>query len=99
MLAGESLPAPEALRLGLVNRVVAPGELLAEAEALARRLAAQAPLALRACLEAVTRGSRLPLEEGLELEVRLFAGLFSTADVREGTRAFLEKRAPRFAGK
>lgn len=100
MLAGEEIRAPEALRLGLVNRVAADGELSKEAEALARSIAeVSAPLAARACLEAVTRGTRLPLAEGLELEAELFSQLFSTEDVREGTRAFLEKRQPTFKGK
>jgi enoyl-CoA hydratase len=99
MLAGETLSADEALRLGLVNRVVEPAQLLTQAETLARSIAELAPLAIRACLEAVTRGINLPLEEGLELEAELFSRLFETEDVREGTRAFLEKRAPRFKGK
>lgn len=99
MLAGESLTADEALRLGLVNRVVPNDQLLPAAEALADTLSGLAPLAIRACLEAVTRGARLPLEDGLALEAELFARLFSTADVREGTRAFLEKRDPVFEGK
>lgn len=99
MLAGDRVEADEALRLGLVNRVVAPDKLLEEAEALARAIVeTSAPLAVRACLEAVTRGARLPLGEGLKLEAELFASLFSTADVREGTRAFLEKRKPVFKG-
>ena len=99
MLAGEEIGADEAQRLGLVNRVVAPELLLAEAEALARAIIeTSAPLAVRACLEAVTRGARLPLDEALELEAELFARLFATEDVREGTRAFLEKRKPRFKG-
>ena len=87
------------MQLGLVDRVVAPEELLPAAEALAHALAAQAPLALRACLAAVTRGARLSLEDGLKLEAELFSQLFNTADAREGTRAFLEKRAPEFKGK
>ena len=83
MLAGEEVGADEALRLGLVNRVAKPESLAAEAEALAQSIvAASAPLAARACLEA-----------------ELFAGLFDTEDVREGTRAFLEKRPPAFKGK
>ncbi|HLL72517.1 MAG TPA: enoyl-CoA hydratase-related protein [Pyrinomonadaceae bacterium] len=99
MLAGDSLTADEALRLGLVNRVVAVEQVLAEASALARTLSELAPLALRSCLQAVTRGARLSLPDGLALEAELFSQLFSTEDVREGTRAFLEKRAPSFKGK
>jgi enoyl-CoA hydratase len=99
MLAGDALTADEAFRLGLVNRVVEPDRLIDEAQSLASLVAEQAPLAVRACLEAVTRGTRLPLEAGLELEAELFSRLFSTEDVREGTRAFLEKRQPRFKGK
>jgi enoyl-CoA hydratase len=99
MLTGAEISAEEALRVGLVNRVVAPDELLPEAETLARRIASLAPLAIRACLKAVTQGLRLPLAEGLELEAELFSQLFATEDMREGTRSFLEKRAPVFKGK
>ncbi|MCA1619541.1 MAG: enoyl-CoA hydratase/isomerase family protein [Acidobacteria bacterium] len=100
MLAGEEVGAEEALRLGLVNRVVEPERLAAEAEALARSIIdTAAPLATRACLEAVTRGARLPLDEALRLEAELFARLFATEDVREGARAFLEKRKPSFKGR
>ena len=100
MLAGEGLAAEEAHARGLVNRVAAPGEAEVEAEKLAREIAdTAAPLAVRACLEAVTRGARLPLAEGLALEAELFARLFSTEDVREGTRAVLEKRRPVFKGR
>ncbi|HEX8495231.1 MAG TPA: enoyl-CoA hydratase-related protein [Pyrinomonadaceae bacterium] len=98
MLAGAIVTAEEALRLGLVNAVVEPQQLSAEAEALARKIIALAPLAIRACLEAVTRGQDLPLAEGLRLEAELFSRLFKTADMREGTRAFLEKRQPIFKG-
>ncbi|HEY0546790.1 MAG TPA: enoyl-CoA hydratase-related protein [Pyrinomonadaceae bacterium] len=99
MLTGAKLTASEALRLGLVNRLAERENLFAEAEALAREIAVHAPLAIRACLEAVTRGLALPLAEGLALEAELFSQLFATADVREGTRAFLEKRAPVFKGR
>ena len=99
MLAGATLTAEEALRLGLVNTVVAPAQLSAAAEALAGEISALAPLAIRACLQAVTRGQDLPLAEGLKLEAELFSHLFNTADMREGTRAFLEKRPPVFKGK
>jgi enoyl-CoA hydratase len=98
MLTGAEVTAAEALRFGLVNRVVAHTQLLSEAESLAREIASLAPLAIRACLEAVTRGLRLPLAEGLELEAELFSRLFATEDMREGTRAFLEKRPPSFKG-
>jgi enoyl-CoA hydratase len=98
MLAGETITADDALRLGLVNRVVPPGELASAADALAVEVSQLAPLAVRACLAAVTRGTRLPLADGLALEAELFASLFATEDVREGTRAFLEKRAPIFKG-
>jgi enoyl-CoA hydratase len=100
MLAGEEVSAEEAVRLGLVNRLVEGDRLLDEAEALALSIAeTAAPLAARACLEAVTRGARLPFDEALRLEAELFSRLFSTEDVREGTRAFLEKRKPAFKGK
>jgi enoyl-CoA hydratase len=99
MIAGEEVGAEEALRLGLVNRVVEEDGLADETEALARSIAdSAAPLAVRACLEAVTRGARLPFDEALRLEAELFSRLFATADVREGTRAFLEKRRPVFKG-
>ena len=98
MLAGRDLSADEALKIGLINKVTDADSLLAEAESLANDIAKLAPLAIRACLEAVTRGLELPLEEGLALEARLFASLFETADVREGTNAFLEKRTPVFRG-
>ncbi len=84
--------------MGLVNRVVYSSKLLAEAESLAQEIASLAPLAIRACLEAVLRGQRLLLAEGLALEAELFSRLFETTDMREGTLAFLEKRAPVFKG-
>jgi enoyl-CoA hydratase len=97
-LNGKVVSAEEALRFGLINRVVPAAELIARAEDLAGEIAQLAPLAIRACLEAVTRGNQLPLAEGLALEAKLFASLFDTDDVREGTSAFLEKRSPVFKG-
>jgi enoyl-CoA hydratase len=99
MLDGKTVSADEAFRLGLVNDVVPNAELASEAERLAREITQLAPLAIRACLEAVTQGTKLSLAEGLTLESKLFAELFATDDVREGTSAFLEKRAPVFKGK
>lgn len=99
MLGGAELSAADAERLGLINRTVEASSLMAEATQLANDIAKLAPLAIRACLESVRRGSELPLEEGLAVEAELFARLFETDDMREGTRAFLEKRAPVFQGK
>jgi enoyl-CoA hydratase len=98
MLTARTIRTEEALRIGLINRVAATGALLIEAEVVAKEIALLAPLAIRACLEAVIRGADLPLREGLALETKLFASLFATEDVREGTRAFLEKRKPVFKG-
>jgi enoyl-CoA hydratase len=99
ILTSGTIDAEDALRLGLINRVVAAAELLSAAGELAREIAHLAPLAISACLKAVVGGTELPLAEGLALEANLFASLFSTADMREGTRAFLEKRKPVFKGK
>ena len=99
LLTGERVKAAEALRLGLVNRVVAREDLLAQAEALLRQMIANGPLALRATLEAVHGGLDRPLGEAQAGEAQLFGELCGTRDAREGTRAFLEKRAPRFEGR
>jgi enoyl-CoA hydratase len=99
ILTGEMITAEEALRVGLVNRVVEPGELLATAEAIAKKIFANAPLAVKYALEAVERGMEMPQEEGLHLEATLFGLCCATQDMREGTRAFLEKRPPKFEGR
>jgi enoyl-CoA hydratase len=96
MLTGKWVTAEEALAIGLVNRVVAPARVLDEAVALAQQIERLSSSAIRACLKAVTVGIELPFDEGLALERQLFSELFATADAREGTRAFLEKREPRF---
>jgi enoyl-CoA hydratase len=99
ILTGEMITAEEALRIGLVNRVVEPAELLATAEAIAKKIIANAPLAVKYALEAVERGMEMPQEEGLYLEATLFGLCCATQDMREGTRAFLEKRPPKFEGR
>ena len=99
ILSGEPLSAEEALRWGLVNRVVPAEQLLPTAREIARKIVAHSPLAIRYCLEAVHQGMEQPLDQGLFLESTLFGMAFATEDMREGTRAFLEKRPPRFAGR
>jgi enoyl-CoA hydratase/carnithine racemase len=99
ILTGEMITADEALRIGLVNRVVELSELLATAEAIAKKIAANAPLAVKYAMEAVERGMEMPQEEGLFLEATLFGLCCATEDMREGTRAFLEKRPAKFEGK
>jgi len=99
LLTGEMISADEALRVGLVNRVVEPGEVLTTAEAIAKKIIANAPLAMKYALEAVERGMEMPQEQGLFLEATLFGLCCATQDMREGTRAFLEKRSPKFEGR
>ena len=99
MLTGRTLSAAEALQFGLINHIASADDLLTEVESLAYEIARLAPLAIRACLQAVIKGAELPLAEGLALEAKLFADLFTTDDVREGTSAFLEKRSPVFKGR
>lgn len=98
ILTGEMIGAAEAYRIGLVNRVVGASELLDTARSMLRQILAQGPLAVALCIEAVTRGVELPIEDGLALEANHFGVLASTADMREGMQAFLEKRPPRFSG-
>lgn len=98
-LAGAPIAAERALQLGIVNRVVPAAELQAETMKLAAQLAASAPLALRGLLDCVNVGGECSIGEGLEYESAQFGLLFSTDDMREGTRAFLEKRKPAFAGR
>jgi enoyl-CoA hydratase len=97
-LSGEMITAEEAQRIGLVNHVYEAQELLPAAEALARKIVANAPVAVRLAMEAIQRGAQMPLEEGLALEATLFAMCCGTADMAEGTRAFLEKRPAKFQG-
>ena len=98
-LTGEVITAQEAHRIGLVNEVVAAAELLPRAEAIAAKIIANAPLAIRYCMEAVNKGMEMTLAEGLFLEATLFAVTCATEDKKEGTTAFLEKRVAKFEGK
>lgn len=98
VLGGDPIDAHEAHRLGLVQQVVAPDMLLAEATALAKKLASKAPIALRLCKEAIDQGSEIDLDRGLDVEAHCFGLAFGTQDAREGTAAFLEKREAQFKG-
>jgi len=99
VLAGGMISAQEAHRIGLVNEVVAAAELIPRAEAIAKKIIANAPLAVQYAMEAVNHGMDMPLKEGLYLEATLFGLICGTEDKNEGTTAFLEKRAANFKGK
>ncbi len=99
VLAGEMITAQEALRIGLVNEVVASADLIPRAEAIAAKIIVNAPLAVQYALEAVNKGMEMTLAEGLYLEAVLFGVCCATEDKKEGTSAFLEKRTAQFKGK
>jgi enoyl-CoA hydratase len=98
-LTGEMISAEEALRIGLVNHIYEPAELMPAAEALAKKIISNAPLAVKYTMEAIERGMEMAQEEGLFLEATLFGVACATEDMREGTKAFLEKRPAQFKGK
>jgi enoyl-CoA hydratase len=98
MLTGAPVDAAEALRLGLVDEVVPAAELMPRARAVAESIAAMAPLALSAALEAVARGEGKPIDEATQVEAEIFGRLCATADKREGLTAFLEKRPAKWTG-
>ena len=98
-LTGAQIDAARALALGVVTRVVAPDTLETETLALAEQLAGSAPHAMRAILDAVIVGGETALDAGLEFETLSFGVVSSTEDMREGTRAFLERRKPNFTGR
>ncbi len=99
LLTGQQISAQEAHRLGLVNRVVPAAELQTEVSALAGLLASKPPIAARYIIEAVQKGLQMSCAEGQRFEATLFGLVASTDDMREGTRAFLEKRKPEFKGR
>jgi enoyl-CoA hydratase len=99
LLTGDMVSASRAYEIGLVNRVVPAAELMTEAKKLAQALAAKAPIAVRFIIEAVNQGLEGPFAAGEYLETSLFGTIASSEDMREGTRAFLEKRKPVWQGK
>ncbi len=96
---GKVIRADEALRIGLVNAVYEREELLDKALELAAKMVANAPLAIRACKQSINQGCDLTMDEAIELENKLFASCFATADQKEGMAAFLGKRKAAFTGK
>ena len=99
ILTAEMIDAAEAYRIGLVNKVVPAGDLMAESEKMLRGILAMGPLAVRLSIEAIDQGLEMTLDEGLLLEANHFGLLAATQDTKEGLSAFLEKRAAKFTGK
>ena len=99
LITGDFVEAEEALRIGLVNKVVPKDQLMTAAEELAARICENGPLAVQAVKEAAYRGVRMTLDEGLKLESLMIQNLFQSDDSKEGPRAFAEKRKPVFKGK
>ncbi len=99
ILSGEMISAQEAFRIGLVNEVVPAADLITRAEAILNKIASNAPIAVKFALEAVNKGLETSQDEGLLLEASYFGLCAATEDKKEGTTAFLEKRAPQFQGR
>ncbi|HKA57822.1 MAG TPA: enoyl-CoA hydratase-related protein [Gemmatimonadales bacterium] len=99
ILTAEMIDAQEAYRIGLVNKVVPAADLLVESEKMMRGILAMGPLAVRLAIEAIDQGMEMSLDEGLLLEANHFGLLAATQDMKEGTTAFLEKRAAKFQGR
>ena len=99
LMTGETIDAAEAHRIGLVNKVVAAAELINATREMMKTILANGPLAIALCIEAIERGLEMSLDEGLILEANHFGLLAATDDMREGMRAFMEKRPPAFKGK
>lgn len=98
ILMGDHFTAEEAYRIGLINKVVPQSELMNEVVRWVETLLQRGPLALRAAKQAMLQGLNMPLDEGMQLEQRLFAGVLRTEDAREGPLAFAQKRKPEFKG-
>jgi enoyl-CoA hydratase/carnithine racemase len=99
ILTGETISAQEAYRIGLVNEVVSAANLIARAEAILSQISANAPIAVKFSLEVANKGMDTSQAEGFALEASYFGICAATEDKKEGTSAFLEKRAPMFRGR
>ena len=99
LLTGDTIDAQEALRIGLINKVVVPEKLIEETEALAQKIVSKSPVQTMFIKELVNTGANIDLPSACTLEISMFAASFSTEDQKEGMQAFLEKRKPQFKGK
>ena len=99
LLTGEPISAQRAFEIGLVNAVFPAGELIQQSENILRKIMANGPIAVKLTMEAALRGTQMSLAEGLNLEANLFGLSCTTEDMKEGTRAFVEKRSAQFKGK
>jgi enoyl-CoA hydratase len=99
IFTGDFVDAKEAHRVGLVDEIYSPEELIPKAKEMAEKIASKGPLAIKAAKEAINTGLYVNLRAGCELEGTLFAGICASEDKTEGTTAFLEKRKPEFKGK
>jgi enoyl-CoA hydratase/carnithine racemase len=99
ILSGEMISAQDAYRIGLINELVPATDLITRAEAILRKIASNAPVAVKFALDATNKGMETSQDEGLLLEASYFGLCAATEDKKEGTTAFLEKRAPRFCGR
>ena len=99
ILTGDMVTAKEAHRIGLVDKIVPPDDVLKQAKGIAKRIASKGKLAIAAALKSMNRGLKTPLEEGLRIESEIFGKVCETEDKKEGVSAFLEKRQPKFKDK
>lgn len=99
IFTGDIIKADEALRIGLVNKVVAPEELMSNVKAMAEKIASNAPIAVSLCKDAINRGMQVDIDSAINVEAEDFGKCFSTEDQKEGMTAFIEKRAKNFNNK
>ncbi len=99
ILTGDPVNADEAKRIGLAERIAPKGEAVVEAKKLAKRVLLRGPIAVANAKKAINQGMDMAFEDGLKRETELFSAIFETQDMKEGVKAFLEKRKPNFMGK
>ena len=99
IFTGDHISAQEAKEIGLIQKVAPKGEALSEAKKIAKRIMERGPVAVAKAKKAINSGARMPIEAGFKIETELFSELFATQDQKEGVKAFLEKRKPKFSGR